>query len=228
MNAGTIDVLLVDDHQMVLEGLAALVSRDPRMRVVGQCGESMKVLEEARRLSPDVIVLDIDMPELNGLDLCRDLRKKLKETAILMVTMYDEKEFLVRAIDNGASGFVGKEAPGEELLQAIRTVAHGKMYLPGGIGRDFLDRIRGAQDDPFERLTARERQVFQMIAEGQTSRKIAGKLSLAVKTVGAHRTRLMRKLDIHNVEALVKLALRRGVVHLPQTGDSGRASLPGK
>jgi DNA-binding NarL/FixJ family response regulator len=162
-----------------------------------------------------VIVLDIGMPGLNGLDLCRELRRKLKETAVLILTMYDDREFLARAIDNGASGYVVKGSPANELLQAIRAVARGQLYLPGGIPRDFLDRLRSSGEDPYNRLTARERQVFQMIAEGKTSRKIAEALSIAMKTVDAHRTRLMRKLSIHNVGELVKLALRRGVVRLP-------------
>ena len=215
MDAESIGVLLVDDHQMVLEGLAAIISRDPQIRVVGQCMDAMKVLDEARRLSPRVIVLDVGMPGLNGLDLCRELRRKLKQTAVLMLTMYDEQEFLARAIKNGASGYVVKGSPASELLQAIRSVAAGQMHLPGGIPRDLLDRIGSAQNDPFSALTGRERQVFQMIAEGKTSRKIAAALSISVKTVDSHRTRLMRKLGIHSVGALVKLALRRGVVHLP-------------
>jgi len=211
----TIDVLLVDDHEMVLEGLAALVSRDTSMRVVGQCRDATKVLEQSRLLQPRVIVLDIGMPGLNGLDLCRELTRKFKQTAVVILTMYDDQEFLARAVACGASGYVVKGSPAQELLQAIRSVSGGHPYLPPGAPKDILDRAGASREDPYNRLTARERQVFQMIAEGKTSRRIAGELSLAAKTVDAHRTRLMRKLSIHSVGELVKLALRRGIVHLP-------------
>ena len=214
MTNETIDVLLVDDHEMVLEGLAALVSRDPSMRVVGQCREPTKVLEQAQQLQPRVIVLDIGMPGINGLDLCRELTRRLRQTAVVMLTMYDDQEFLDRAVAYGASGYVVKGAPAHELLDAIRTVSRGQPYLPAGAPKNSLDRAGHSDEDRYNSLTARERQVFQMIAEGKTSRRIAEDLSLATKTVDAHRTRLMRKLSIHSVGELVKLALRRGIVHL--------------
>jgi DNA-binding NarL/FixJ family response regulator len=217
MDAETIDVLLVDDHQMVLEGLAALISKDPQVRVAGQCGDSMKVMALTEELRPKVIVVDLGMPGLNGLDLCRELTKKFRDVSVLILTMYDDHEFLARALENGAAGYVVKGAPADELLQAIHSVARGQLHLPAGVPKDFLDRLRNPQEDPYNRLTARERQVFQRIAEGLTSRMIAKELSIAVKTVDAHRTRLMRKLGLHNVGGLVTYALRRGgVVPLPR------------
>jgi DNA-binding NarL/FixJ family response regulator len=213
--SGTIDVLLVDDHQMVLEGLAALVSRDPLIRVVGQCQDATKVLQSAEELRPHVVVLDIGMPGINGLDLCRELTRKLKQTAVLMLTMYDDQEFMKRALIHGASGYVVKGAPGQELLQAIHAVASGGRHLPAGVPADLAESAVSLEEDPYDLLTSRERQVFQMIAEGRKTRQIAEELHVAVKTVDAHRTRMMRKLGIHNVGDLVKLALKRGIVHLP-------------
>jgi two-component system, NarL family, response regulator NreC len=216
MEAETIDVLLVDDHQMVLEGLAALLARDPQFRVVGQCRDPGRVLDLARDLKPQVVVLDITMPGVNGLDLCRELRRKIRASAVLMLTMHDDQEFLARAIGNGASGYVVKGAGAEELFRAIRTVARGQLHLPADVSKDFPDRIRSAQEDPYNRLTHREKQVFQMIAEGKSSRLIAEELHLSPKTVDAHRTRLMRKLGLHKMGDLVKYAIRRGIVQVPE------------
>jgi len=215
MEAETIDVLLVDDHQLVLEGLSALLSKDRHFRVVGQCQDPLAVVERARELKPDVVLLDITMPGVNGLDLCRELRRKLKHSSVLILTMHDDQEFLARAFGNGASGYVVKGASAKELFEAIRNVARGELHLPPGVPKDFLDRIRGAQEDPYNRLTGRERQVLQMVAEGGSSRRIAEELHLSPKTVDAHRTRLMRKLNIHKAGELVKYALRRGIVQLP-------------
>jgi two-component system, NarL family, response regulator NreC len=223
MEAETIDVLLVDDHQMVLEGLAALLSKDPKFRVVGQCRDSGVVLDKAQELKPRVVVLDITMPGINGLDLCRDLRRKVKGAAVLILTMHDDQEFLARAIGNGASGYVVKGAGAEELFQAIRTVARGELHLPPAVSQDRPERIRTAQEDLCNRLTARERQVFQMIAEGKSGRGIAVELHLSPKTVDAHRTRLMHKLGLHKMGDLVKYAIRRGIVEIStDTADTIR------
>jgi DNA-binding NarL/FixJ family response regulator len=215
MTAETINVLLVDDHEMVLEGLAALVAKDPSMRVVGQCSDATKVMEQARLARPHVIVLDIHMPGINGLDLCRELTRKFKQTAVVMLTMNDDHEFMARALKYGARGYVVKGSPVGELLQAIRAVSSGQRHLPPGVAPDSLDRNGHSDEDPFDRLTPRERQVFQMIADGKKSRQIAEELELSPKTVSTHRSSLMEKLKIHSVGELVKLAVGRGNVRLP-------------
>lgn len=209
-----IRVFLADDHAMVREGLCALISREPSMRIVGQCGDGLQVLRQVEALSPDVVVLDITMPGLNGLDVCRQLTRKGHETAVLILTMHDDEQFVMRAIEYGASGYVLKEAAAEQLAEAIRTVSRGELYLGPGIRRTALQRIGQPGGDPYDRLTLRERQVLQQIAEGKTNRQIAQELSLAVKTVDTHRSRLMRKLNIHDQTSLVKFALRRGIVPL--------------
>ena len=214
MSEETIGVLLVDDHAMVREGLAALISQDPQIHVVGQLGDGLKVLEEAERVKPNVVVLDISMPGLNGLDICRELTRRFKDIAVLILTMHAEEQFIARALQYGASGYLLKEAAADQLTLAVRTVARGEVYLGPGISKNVLLHIGSGRDDPYEKLTSRERQVLQMIAEGRTNRQISELLELAVKTVDTHRAHLMRKLDIHDQTALVKYALRRGLVTL--------------
>jgi len=209
-----IRVFLADDHRMVREGLAALVAQNTETQVVGQCGDGLRVIEEVQKTNPDVVVLDITLPGLNGLDICRELVRKDKDVAVLILSMHDDEQFIVRALYNGASGYLFKESAADQLIEALHTVAAGRVYLGPGISRSVLSRIKSGDGDPYERLTTRERQVFQLIAEGNTNRQIAEDLHLAVKTVDTHRSRLMRKLNIHDQTALVKYALRRGIVSL--------------
>jgi DNA-binding NarL/FixJ family response regulator len=213
MEDRTIDLFLVDDHQLVLEGLAALLAREPQFRVVGQSDDPLAAPGKVEETRPHVILLDVTMPGMNGLDLCRELTRRFKGLAVLMLTMHDDQEFVARAVTCGASGYVVKGASAKELSQAIRAVARGRLHLPQGLSRDFPDQIR--QDDPYDLLTAREKQILLMIAQVRSSRRIAEELGLAVKTVDAHRARLMRKLDLHKVGDVVKYAIHRGLVPRP-------------
>ncbi len=199
---------------MVCEGLAALVSKDPAIEVVGQCRDGLAVLDTVDALRPDVVVLDITMPGLNGLDVCRELRKRHPETSILILTMHDEEQFIASALENGAGGYLLKEAAADELANAIHRVAQGQLYLGPGIPRTALRLVGHSNEDPYDLLTTRERQVLQLIAEGKTNRQIADELELAVKTVDTHRTRLMKKLNIHDQTSLVKFAIRKGIISL--------------
>jgi two-component system response regulator NreC len=205
-----VTVFLADDHAMVREGLASLLDQDGNFTIVGQCGNGLEVVQEVLNTKPDVVVLDIMMPGLNGLDICRELTRKAKSVAILMLSMCEDEQFVARALEYGASGYLLKDAVGEQLAEAIQAVAQGELYLGQGISRNVLNHL--AEGDPYESLTNRERQVLQCIAEGMTNRQIAERLGLAVKTVDTHRMRLMRKLDIHDQTALVKFAVRRGMV----------------
>jgi DNA-binding NarL/FixJ family response regulator len=214
MSDGGISIFLADDHAMVREGLAALVSSDPSIHVVGQCGDGLKVVEQVRQLKPNVVLLDITMPGLNGLDICRELSKKARGSAVLVLTMHDDEQFIVRALENGASGYLLKEAVAGQLTEAVHAVARGELYLGPGIPRGVLQRIAQREKDPYDRLTTRERQVLQLIAEGKTNREIADQLELSVKTVDTHRSHLMRKLNLHDQTTLVKYALRKGIVTL--------------
>jgi len=209
-----IDVLLADDHVMVREGLAALVMKDPDIRVVSQCSDGIEVLKKVAELRPRVVVLDLTMPRLNGLDVCRELTRRHPQTAVLILTMHNDEQFIARSLERGASGYLLKEAAAEQLSQAVHAVARGELYLGPGISRSVVQCMSGGADDPYDRLTMREKQVLQLIAEGKTNRRIAEELQLAVKTIDTHRTRLMRKLNIHDQTSLVKYALRRGLVQL--------------
>lgn len=207
-----ISVLLVDDHKMVREGLALLIDRDPRLNVVGQCGDGLRVLGMVNQLKPQVVVLDIELPGLNGLDVCHEISKKHNSVAVLILTMHDDEVFVMRALQSGAKGYLLKDAAAKKLSDGIVTIANGLPFFNKAIKRKPNGSLG---DDIYDTLTLRERQVLQMIAEGKTSRQIAQNLHLAVKTVETHRTRLMGKLDIHNINALVKYAIKRGIVQLP-------------
>jgi len=212
MGEGKTSVFFADDHAMIREGLVELVGRHDDLEIVGQCGDGVSALTQVEQLKPDVVVLDITMPGLNGLDCCRELIRQNRSQVILILTIHDDDQFIARAIEYGASGYVLKEAAADQLVEAIRAVARGELYLGPGISRSVLKRVANGDRDPYDRLTTRERQVLQLIAEGKTNRKIAEELSLAVKTVDTHRMRLMRKLDIHDQTTLVKFAVRRGIV----------------
>ena len=214
MSDNAISVYLADDHAMVREGLAALVADDAGIQVIGQCGDGLKVVAEVTALCPDVTIVDIAMPGLNGLDICRELSRHVESTAVLILTMYDDDEHIARALRNGACGFLMKEAASECFPDAIRKVARGELYLGPGVSPEALSCLAQGDGDPYESLTTRERQVLQMIAEGRTNRLISEALGIAIKTVDTHRTRLMRKLDIHSQTGLVKFAIRKGIVYL--------------
>jgi len=214
MSENPIRVYLADDHAMVREGLASLLARNPEFEVVGQCGNGLEVVSGILACNPDVVVLDIVMPGLNGLDICREITRKAPAVGILILSVHDNEQFIVRALEYGAAGYLLKESAADQLAEALRAVARGRRYLGPGIKRDVLDRAAGTRLDPYDLLSTRERQVLQLIAEGRTSRKIADDLGLSVKTVDTHRMRLMRKLNIHDLTTLVKFALRKGLVPL--------------
>jgi len=214
-----ISVYIADDHAILREGLAALVARENDIHIIGQTGDGLAVVEQVAALLPDVAVVDIGMPGLNGLDICRDLTRKVRHTAVLILTMESDEEFIVTALENGAAGYLTKDAASQQLSEAIRAVARGELYLAPGLSSKILARLGNKGNDPYDTLTTRERQVLQMIAESKTNRQIADALDIAVKTVDTHRTRLMKKLDIHDQTSLVKYAIRKGIirVHSPRS-----------
>ena len=214
MSQERIRVFLADDHVMVREGLASLLAGSPEFEVVGQCGNGLEVIPRIGRCRPDVVVLDVAMPGLNGLDVCRQVTRKSPGTAVLVLSVHDKEQFIARALEYGARGYLLKESAAEQLAEALHAVCEGRRYLGPGLDKGLLDRAPRKRRDPFDLLTARERQVLQLIAEGRTNRMIAEDLGVAVKTVDTHRLRLMRKLDIHDQTSLVKFAIRKGLVSL--------------
>lgn len=212
VNDNPIKVFLADDHTILREGIAALLFGSPEFRIVGQCGDGAKLVEQVLAARPDVAVLDITMPGLNGLDACRELSRKAKNLAMLILTMHNNEQFIARALEYGAGGYLLKESAGSELRNALKAVMRGDLYLGSGISRSIVRRIAKGENDPHELLTSRERQVLQLIAEGKTNPQIAREQGLSVKTVNAHRWNMMRKLNIHDKATLVRYALRKGII----------------
>ncbi len=223
MNAGRsreqIKVLLVDDHAILREGVHALLAREPDILVVGEAADGEEALEQVPRLTPDVVIMDIVMPRLNGLEATRIIRERHPDTRVLILSMYDDHEYVVQIIQAGASGYVLKRVVTEDLVRAIHEVHAGESFLYPPIAAkligDYLRVTKGGRGDaPGEPLTAREREVIKLIADGHTNLEIAEQLSLSRKTVDSHRANAMRKLDLHDVTEVVKYAIRTGMITL--------------
>jgi len=207
-------VLLADDHTIVREGILSLLQEQPEVIVVGTAENGREAVEKARRTFPDVVVMDVAMPLLNGIEATRQLRRFLPQTKVIVLTMYADEEYVLRALQAGVRGYLLKKAAASELLQAIRTVERGDFYLSSDISHVIVDRYLASANPEEETisLSDRERQILQLVAEGHTNRQIATALGITQKTVDTHRTRLMAKLDIHDTPGLVRYAIRKGIV----------------
>jgi two-component system, NarL family, response regulator NreC len=223
MNAGRsreqIRVLLVDDHAILREGVHALLAREPDILVVGEAADGQEALEQVPRLKPDVVIMDIVMPRMNGLEATRLISERYPDSRVLILSMYDDHEYVVQIIQAGASGYVLKRVVTEDLVRAIHEVYAGESFLYPPIAAtligDYLRVTKGSRGDgPKEPLTAREREVLKLIADGLTNQAIAEQLGLSRKTVDSHRANAMRKLDLHDVTEVVKYALRTGMITL--------------
>jgi len=203
-------VLLADDHALFRQAVHALLTRDG-FDVVGEAADGPELIRLARELRPDVALVDVSMPLLSGVEAARELRTASPETKTILLTVHAEKACVLRALEAGAKGYVLKSQTSEDLVQAIQTVARGESYLSPAISGAVVDAALGkpAAPDP---LTARERQVLQLTAEGKTVRATAELLGISVKTAETHRTRLMKKLGIHQTAGLVRYAIRNGFV----------------
>lgn len=210
----TLRIVLADDHVMLREGLKSLVNAQPDMEVVGEADDGRAALDRARELRPDVVVMDISMPELNGIQATEQLKGRSRGTKVLVLTAYDEVGYIRQLLEAGASGYVLKKAAAEELVKAIRAVAAGGVYLDptlagkvvgGYVGRK---KLRGALQGV--ELSGREEEVLRLVAWGYTNKEVAGYLNISVKTVETHKTNLMEKLDLNGRSDIVRYALRRG------------------
>ncbi len=213
-----IRVLIVDDHTLVREGIVALLAMYEDMEVVGQAADGQEAIAKAVSLSPDVILMDIAMPGLGGLEATIEIKKTRPEARILVLSQYDDKEYLSRFLRAGASGYVLKKVMGEELVRAIKAVAGGESYLYPSLASHVIEGfLKGENDgelDPYDLLTDREKQVLKLIAEGLTHKEIANELGISTRTAIAHQSHLSEKLDIHSKAQLIKFAIYKGIIKL--------------
>ncbi|MGH9749144.1 MAG: response regulator transcription factor [Candidatus Polarisedimenticolia bacterium] len=210
-------VLIADDHTIVRQGLRAILDAEPDVKVVGEAADGREAVRKAQQLAPDVVVMDVSMPRMNGLEATSRIVQDNPRVRVLALTMHSSEEYVYSLLKAGARGYLLKESAAAELVEAIRAIQGGGTYLHPSISvkvvNEYLKRpsptTRPGGDDV---LTAREREVLQLIAEGNTNKEIAGQLMLSVKTIENHRTRIMNKLEIHNVAGLTRYAISRGMV----------------
>jgi len=204
-------ILLVEDHLILRQGLKALLEREG-FEIAGEASEGMEAIRLARRLHPDVVVLDLMMPLLNGVDAAREILRESPRTRCILLTMHTEDPYVLEALRAGISGYVLKSQATADLVQAIREVNQGGIYLSPRISRTVVDAYRSKSDLPPDPLSPREREVLQLVAEGKSTKNVAELLGISVKTAESHRSRIMQKLDIHETASLVRYAIRRGIV----------------
>jgi len=214
-----IKVLVVDDHTIVRDGICSLLALAGDMEVVGEAANGRDGLEKVSKLLPDVVLMDIAMPIMGGLEAIRRIHKEFPEIKILVLTQYDDKDHVFPVIRAGANGFISKTAASSELTSGIRAVFTGESYLSPTIAKLFVEdyqrvAITETNEDPYERLTDRERDILKLVVEGYKTQQIAEMLTITPKTVEGHRTSLMNKLGIHNRLELFKFALRRGIIRV--------------
>jgi len=204
-------VILADDHQIVRQGIRALIER-LGVQVVAEAADGLTLIEQVRQHLPDLAIVDVSMPGLNGIDATRQMVAAVPSLAVVLLTMHDEELHVSAALRAGVRGYVLKTQAADELLDAIRTVSTGGTYLSPKVSRMVVSAYVSGTDSAADPLTARERIVLQLIAEGRTTKDIAATLNLTVKTAESYRARLMEKLDIHDTAGLVRYAIRRGVI----------------
>jgi DNA-binding NarL/FixJ family response regulator len=208
-------ILLVDDHRMFREGLKAVLESEAGFLVAGEAENGIRAIELCRELSPDVVVMDISMPEMNGIEATRRIRAEAPHARILLLSMHTEKHFVMGALKAGVSGIVVKNSTSAELVSAINTVASGKTYLSPSVSNVLVQNFLESDAETSEKtLSSRERQILQLIAMGKGAKEIGYQLGISNKTVEAHRMQLMKKLDLGSVAELVKYAIREGMIEL--------------
>jgi DNA-binding NarL/FixJ family response regulator len=214
-----VEVLIADDHAVMRDGLRLILDGQDGMAVVAEAADGREAVRSARRLRPDVAIMDIAMPGLNGIEATVQIKEYRPETQVIILSMHATAEYIHRALSAGALGYLLKESAGREVIRAVRAVSVGRRYLSEKITDTILDsyiqrREAPPEQSPLERLSAREREVLQLVVEGNSSREIGRILHLSPKTVETYRSRLMGKLDVHNIPALVKFAVEHGLTTL--------------
>lgn len=211
------NILLVDDHTVIRTGLRLILERQPDFRVVGEASDGREAVAAAARLHPDVIVMDLAMPNLNGIEAARQIAATTPEISIVVLSMHSDEEYVLRALKSGARAYLLKESAEADLISALRAVTSGKSFFSPKVSRMLVeDYVRQLQDreieDSYELLTGREREILQLVAEGKSNKDIANLLSLSVYTAETHRANIMEKLSLHSVPELILYAVRKGVI----------------
>jgi two-component system, NarL family, response regulator NreC len=207
-----IRILLVDDHAVVRQGFRMILGAQPDMEIVGEAGNGREAISQAAELQPDVVVMDVAMPELNGIEATRRIAESSPRARVLALSMHKDSVYVREILRAGAKGYLLKESIDVDLLTAVRAVAKGDGYLSPAVSEAVLTDYRKHVTDPLDLLSSREREVLQLIAEGKTNKEIAGSLNLSVYTVDAHRDRIMEKLNLHSAGELVRFAVRKGLI----------------
>ncbi|HZO86651.1 MAG TPA: response regulator transcription factor [Verrucomicrobiae bacterium] len=217
-----IHVLLADDHTVVRQGLRMLLEGEQDITVVGEADNGLQTVQLARKLKPDIVVLDVAMPHLNGLEVTRRIMRDLPDTRVLVLSSYSDEEYVQQLTEQGASGYLVKQTAANDLIKAIREAHKGNAFFSPSISKRFLDQCRdafthgGRPSKQTGRLTGREAEVLQMIAEGRANKQIAADLGISIKTVEKHRQQVMNKLGIHDVAGLTRHAISKGIVAAPR------------
>jgi DNA-binding NarL/FixJ family response regulator len=213
-------VVLVDDHQVVRQGLRALLEAEPDVFVVGEAGEGLEALELVERLKPDVLVLDLILPDLNGLEVTRRICQHPTQTRVVILSMRASEAYVLEALRNGATAYVLKASSAADLVQAVREVSAGRHYLSPPLSERaiaaYLQKAKESPLDPYEMLTAREREVLHLAAQGYNNNDIASRLSISPYTAMTHRSNIMGKLDIHTQTDLIRYAIQRGIITIEE------------
>jgi two-component system response regulator NreC len=207
-----IRILLADDHAVVRQGFKMILAAQTDMEIVGEAGNGREAVEQAEQLRPDIVVMDVAMPELNGIEATRRLAASVPHTRVIALSMHKDSVYVREILRAGARGYLLKDSGAGDLVTAIRAVASGESYLSPAVSNAVLDDYRKHVTNPIDLLTSREREVLQMLAEGKTNKEIAVVLDLSVYTVEAHRGRIMEKLNVHSINELVRFAVRNGLI----------------
>jgi len=207
-----IRILLADDHAVVRQGFKMILGAQPDMEIVGEAGNGREALELASSLKPDLVVMDVAMPELNGIEATRRMAEAAPHTRVLALSMHKDSVYVREILRAGARGYLLKDSVAADLVSAVRAVAGGEGYISPAVSNAVLDDYRRHVTNPIDMLTSREREVLQMLAEGKTNKEIATVLNLSVYTVDAHRGRIMEKLNLHSINELVRFAVRNGLI----------------
>ncbi len=222
-NYHPITIVLADDHHIVRQGLRALLEMEPGFQLIGEAGDGPRTIQLVKDLRPDILVLDLVMPGLNGLEVTRQVRQYSPQTRVVILSMHVNEAYVLEALRNGASGYVLKDNSADDLVRAIREVIQGHRYLSPPISTRtieiYLQKAEDAPLDAYETLTNREREVLHLAAEGYTNNEIAARLCISPRTVETHRAHMMHKLNLRNQTDLIRYALRRGIIPLEDAGS---------